>query len=391
MAVQSKKTHFIAWVLFIAIFSGLLFGFYTLRHLGANAKSPQPSSAPAVVVSKPFKDFSSPIYKEVGQTESINKVDLKSRVQGELVQINFIEGSHVEKGDVLFQIEKREYEASVASAQANLVNAKSEHTKAAKYLKRLKNTLKEGVAEKLMDEAVNSEKTAAANVVKAEANLKIAQLDLEYTTIKAPIAGRIGKVTVTKGNIVNLQTGTLATIVQIDPIYAVFAIGEDKALSLSNKSNEIAEANVYIELSNGKKFEYPGKIAFMDNNVNSTAGTVLMRATFPNPEELLIPGQFANVLIQQKEQKERLSVPGAAVLQDQIGSYVLIVDKDTQAIRTSVTTGEQLGQLIEIRSGLKEDDVVIYQGMEKVQAGGKVTPEMKPVTNQAPEVKSEKL
>lgn len=379
MSVQSKKSHAFAWFMFVVIFSGLLFGFYTLRHLGANMRGPQPATAPAVFVTNPVRDFSAPVYKEIGQTEAINKVELKARVQGELTHINFIEGSHVEKGATLFQIEKREYEASVASAQAGLVDAKASHTKTAKYLKRLKNTIKEGVAAKTMDEAVSAEKEAAANVEKAEANLKIALLNLEYTTIKAPIAGRIGKVNVTKGNIVNLQTGTLATIVQVDPIYAVFAIGEDKALSLNNKPDSMAEANVYLELSNGKKFEYPGKIAFMDNNINETSGTVLMRATFPNPEELLLPGQFATVLIQQKSQTERLSVPTAAILHDQLGSYVLVVNKENQAIRTSVVAGEQLGILTEIKDGIKDGDSIIYKGMEKVQAGGTVTPEAVPV------------
>lgn len=390
MSDNSPRPRFFGWFIFLVITGLALAGFYKMRHMGNAPKgagmAPPP---PKVIAQKPIKKMISQIYEEIGQAEAINITNVVARIEGELLKRKFVEGSTVEQGETLFLIEQDKYAAELDQAMASFKTATAEQIEATNQLSRLEKTMKEAVSKTEMDAALSAKRKADADLDTAKAAIRIAKLNLDYTTIKAPITGKIGRANITEGNVVNPQSGTLATIVQTSPIYATFAIGEDKALSMnsSGRSKDFSDIDVELVLSNGKKFPHKGKIVFMDNVVNDTAGTVLMRATFPNPEGILIPGQFVDLRIEPQTKVERLLVPEAAIMQDQSGNFVLVVNGENIVKRQTVTLGRKIGLYKVVETGIKADDKIIYKGMEKSRPGSPVTPTIEKMEEEAPKNK----
>jgi len=380
MSNNSKKPILLGWFVFLIVTSVVLFGFYKIRHMGGQRETVAPPP-PKVVAMKPVKQEVSQIFEEIGQIEAINKADVTARVEGELQKREFIEGSYIEKDDILFLIEKDTYEAALDKALASFKDASSAYDEATRQVERLEKTVKEGVSQAEMDAAINARNKAEAAKDTAKAAIRIAKLNLDYTTIKAPISGKIGKANMTEGNIVSPASGTLATIVQMNPIYAVFAIGEDKALSINNsgRSKDFSDIDVSLTLSNGQEFEHKGKIVFMDNVVNDESGSVLMRATFPNPEEVIIPGQFVNIKLIPQTKVEKYLIPEAALIHDQSGDFVLKIDENNIVRRNMVTLGRKIGLYKIAESGISGDEKIIYKGIEKAREGAPVTPEIKSI------------
>ncbi|MCG8316982.1 MAG: efflux RND transporter periplasmic adaptor subunit [Pseudomonadales bacterium] len=311
----------------------------------------------------------------IGRVEAIKKVALIARVEGILQPWDFIEGTVIEADSTLFQIEKAAYEiaveqkqASVASAQAKLKNAKAE-LKRAKSLRK-----KNAISEADYDTAVANEASAAALLLAEQAGLKKAQLDLSYTDIKSPIAGRISRASVSAGNLVGPSSGTLATVTSIDPIYVTIAVGEKLLINARKRGINMQNPPVKpsITLSDGSAYEHEGDFDFIDTHVNQSTDTLLVRAVFPNPEQVLVPGQYVNVTVRQKEATLRMVVPQAAMQKDQTGYYVLVVNQNNRVEIRRVQAGEQVNQVWVVLDGLAEGERVIVQGVQKVKANSEV-------------------
>jgi len=334
------------------------------------------SALPPLVTVAPVKiqDINPPT-EYIGHVEAIQVVDLRARVEGFLEQINFIEGENVPSGKLLYVIEQAPYLAKVAVDKANVAQAEAELTRANQHLKRLRSVLAASIPAMDLDDAVAAQLRAEAQIAMAKANLNRSQLDLGYTTIKAPINGRIGRTAYTRGNLVGPTSNPLARIVQMDPIRVVYSISDNDLAAIQMALNDAAEGQKHLalvprlRLANGTMLDTEGRIDFVDNEMDPATGTIAIRAEFDNSKNLLIPGQYVNVLVTLTQPKLRPTVPQAAVLVNQQGSYVLIVDRENVAHLRQITIGQAVGAMWAVESGLTAGDQVIVEGIQKVQPG----------------------
>ena len=347
---------------------------------------PEPAPAPAVGVIAVGEEKVNPFFEFVGKTRAAETVALRARVTGFLEERGFDEGGTVEKGQVLFRIEPDQYEATLAQAQAALGAAEASLKRAQVDLARYRELVKaKNVSQQKVDEAEAEVLVQQAGVETAKADVEKARLNLDYTEVKAPIAGRIDVAAVDVGNLIGPETGVLATINRMDPIQAIFAIAETWYLELA-KANEAAKradatdaepAHVpLIRLPDGSLYTHQGRFDFVDNKVDEATGTVRIRAEFPNPDRLLLPGQFVTVVIERKEAVEAVMIPQAAVLTDQGGSYVLLVNGDDMVESRRIKTGQRFGPNLVVTEGLKANERIILYGIQKARPGIKVVPEM---------------
>ncbi len=337
---------------------------------------------PYVLIQGVEKRDISPKKNYIGHVEAINSVDLRPQVTGYVEKVLFQEGSLVQQGDVLFVIEQKRYlatlelrEAELASAQANLVKTERDY-------KRQKSLSSQNYASKAtLDTSESNYLQAKAAVKQAEANLELAKIDMGYTEIKAPFTGYIGKALVTEGNYVNSSTQTLARIVQTDPIRIAFSI-TDKDLvdfrerNLAAERGETSPISSELILPNGKRLVNHLKSRFTDNEIDTTTATIAVYNEYGNEQGLLIPGAYVQVLIGNTKGVEAILIPQAAVAQDEHGNYVMVVTPDNIAEQRRVELGEVFGDMQVVKSGLKDDDKVIIQGLQKVQNGQKVKAEL---------------
>jgi len=334
----------------------------------------------------------------VGSVVAAQQVALSARVEGFLDSVNFTEGSFVKADSIAFTIEKDTYQAAVEGAEANLQSAVAAEAGAEANLRNADITLKrqqqlvktDAVPQSTVDSAQATRDGMAAQVDQAKAQIALmqsqlttAQLNLSYTDIRSPIAGRIGKALVTDGNLVSPQTGTLATVVQTDPIRVVFSISDREYLAAiktlkPDNTGIAADTSGYqpkLKLPDGTEYDQPGKIAFVDNTIDPTTGTIAVYAEFANPQLKLVPGQFVDVTVQAGESVELPVVPAAAILQDQEGAYVFGLGEGNRAEIRRVTLGQRVGTDWAITGGLVNGEMVIVSGIQKVKAGMTVTPQ----------------
>lgn len=318
----------------------------------------------------------------LGRTEAVESVELRARVTGFLEQRNFEEGSTVEAGDLLFLIERAPYEAALARAEAELSGAQATLERAGRDVRRMRPLAERGdVSAVNMDQAVAAELEAQAAVKAAEAAVQQANLDLSYTEIRAPIDGRIGRSEVTAGNVVGPDSGQLARLVKLEPIYVSFTISERDMLDyrqqrLDSGATE-GDGSAFeprIRLANNALYPHAGHLDFVDNVVDPTTAAVTLRATFENPERLLLPGQFVTVILEESRIVDKRVVPQAAIQEDQAGRFVLVVNDQSQVEVRRVTVGERTGTEWVIEDGLTEGELVIYEGVQKVRPGVTVDP-----------------
>ena len=376
----------------------LIFGLFLLAGHGALAQE-QPAAAPPIVETAAVK--LAPVTSQsefVGSVVAAQQVALTARVEGFLDEVNFTEGSFVEADSVAFVIEKDTYEAAVEGAQAQLESATAAEASAQANLKlqdltlvRQQQLLKtNAVSQSVVDQAQATRDGAQAQVDQANAQialmqsqLRTAQLNLSYTDVKSPIAGRIGKANITEGNLVSPQSGPLATVVQTDPIRVVFSISDREYLDVvkalkPDNSGIAADAAAFqpkLRLPDGTDYDQPGKIAFLDNTIDPATGTIAVYAEFANPELKLVPGQFVQVTVQAGESVELPVVPASAILQDQEGAYVFGLGEGNRAEIRRVTLGQRVGTDVAVTSGLAQGEMVIVSGIQKVQPGVAVTPQ----------------
>ncbi len=363
----------------------------------AGAQTP-PAGAPPAVGTAPVK--LAPVEQQgqfVGTVVPIQQVNLVARVEGVLETVNFPEGSFVKAGSIAFEIEKAPYQAALASAQAQLQSAKANETNAEVNLNHTEITLKRqtellrsnAVAQSAVDDANAARDSAAAQVeqtkaaiAQADAQVKTAELNLGYTDVLNPIAGRVGRVQITAGNLVSSSSGTLATVVQTDPIRVGFSIADRDYLKVigivkpgdQGFGGSAVEFQPKLKLSDGTDYASPGKIAFIDNAIDPSTGTIAVYADFPNPHLQLVPGQYVQVTVEAGEPQQLPVVPAAAVQQDQDGAFVFVLGEGNRAVIRRVTLGQRVGTDWATTAGLAAGEVIIVSGIQKIRAGMAVSP-----------------
>ncbi|HSA82818.1 MAG TPA: efflux RND transporter periplasmic adaptor subunit [Geminicoccaceae bacterium] len=322
---------------------------------------------PAVTVISLQTTEVTPGFSFNGRVVAVDEVQLRARVTGFLEQRLFEEGADVDAGDLLFVIEKAPYQAVVEQRRAELESAEANRANTAVQLQRGEELVKNNNIPKAeVDQRRAADQMAAAQILEVQAALKQAQLNLGYTEIRAPIAGRISRADFSSGNLVGPDSGVLATIVSQDPIYVTFPVSQRELLA---HRGERGDPVVKATLPDGTPYEHPGKLNFFDVRVDPGTDTLTVRAELPNPDRVLIDGQFVGVRVERGEPKQVLAVPQVAVQVNQAGPYVLVVGNDDKVEARRVRLGALQGIQVVVEDGLKEGDQVIVEGIQKVRPG----------------------
>lgn len=336
----------------------------------ANAQQAAGEAVPVGVVKAELRSIN-PSADYVGRIDAINKVEVRARVKGFLDEVLFTEGDTIKAGTPLYQIEQGLFQADVESAQGALDKAKASLTLAQLQRQRAEDLLSRASGTVVArDQAIAEELSAKGGVLSAEASLSTAKINLGYTKITSPIDGKIGKTAITKGNVVAPDSGVLTTIVSQDPMYVSFPISQRALTEAAEKGGKRApdELTVTLKFSDGSSYGEAGKMNFIDVSVNRSTDTVLARATIPNPKGALIDGQFVRVTLQTTAPEEKVLVPQSALIADQQGTYVFVVEDGKAAVRR-VVPNASIGADIIIESGLKGGELVIVEGLQGVRAG----------------------
>jgi membrane fusion protein (multidrug efflux system) len=315
----------------------------------------------------------------VGRVVATDKVELRARIQGFLQKRLFTEGQDVKVGDVLFVIEPEPFQAAVTQAEADLASAEADAQNAKLQLGRAEELVqKRNIPVATRDDRAAAAAMANARVQERAASLQVAKINLTYTEIRAPVAGRIGLAKYSDGNLVGPDSGTLAVIVSQDPIYVTFPVSQREILEaqrrMSAAGSDQSSLVVRLKLPDGRDYPQPGKVNFLDVQVNQGTDTATVRAEFPNPERLLVDGAFVNVSVERDEPTPALVIPQAAIQVDQAGPFALVVNSEKKVEVRRLTIGPASGADVTIEEGLKVGDLVIVEGIQKVRPGAVVEP-----------------
>ncbi|UGV26279.1 efflux RND transporter periplasmic adaptor subunit [Rhodopseudomonas boonkerdii] len=349
---------------------------------------------PPVTVANPLKKMTTDWDEFTGRFDAIDQVQIRARVTGFVTKVTFVDGAVVKAGDVLYEIDPRQYEAAAEQAQGQLDDARAKVDLAQKELERATTLIKtQAISENIVDQRNQALAAAQASVLVAEGALKLAKLNLEYTKVVAPIDGRVSRHLVSIGNLVNgSDSGAtlLTTIVSMTPIYLYFDMDEsiyqrNSRLWFEGKrpSSRDTPNPVQITLTGDTRPTKEGKMDFLDNRLDIGTGTLRGRAVVDNHDLSILPGQFARLRVIASGEYEALLIPDTAVATDQSRKIVMVVKPDDTVEARPVTLGPLDDGLRVIREGLKQDDRVIIDGLQRARVGAKVTPkagEVKSVT-----------
>lgn len=357
----------------VVVIAVVFFGYRAWKD-GSSQPVQQAAAEPVVIVRQVEKfDASSVPSEYVGRVESIQSVSVKPQISGEIAKVCFKEGSVVKAGQLLFQIDPKQYEATVQLRKAELQQAEANLVTAEKYYKRVTAASERAVSATDRDTAEGNFLQAKAAVAQAKAALKLAQIDLGYCRITSPITGKIGRALYTKGNYVTPQITELASIVQMDPIRVSYPLPDRDYLDqLSLFKEDGSIYNTSLILSNGEKYNVPGKRDFENNRVDQTTGTIMMRLRFANKEGMLIPGEMVRVFTNPVKSHIVNAVPQTAVMADEQGDYVYVINADNTARQARVTLGREFGELREVTSGVEAGENVAVAGLQRLRPGAKV-------------------
>ncbi len=339
-------------------------------------KSAQPNSAaPVVQVTKVVQRDIPQFVEYVGQTEAPVSVEIRARVEGFIQEVAFTEGSEVKEGDLLFVIDPKPYEEKLSRAKGKLAEAQANYLKAHQDVERFRPLAKiQAIAQRDFDNAVALEQQAQALVDAAQADVKSAELDLGYTTMRAPVSGRIGSTTARVGALVGKGEPTLlATISNTDQIWVSFGISEVEYLQFAKKRAErpgqAGQFKIELILADGSVHAHPGRVNFADRTIDPKTGTLRVRVEFPNPNNILRPGQFGRVRVLLEERADALVVPVQSVQEIQ-GTYsVMLVSGDGKAVFRPVKPGLKFEGVWVIEEGVKIGDLVVVDGLKSVKDG----------------------
>lgn len=307
----------------------------------------------------------------VGRVDAIERVEIRARVTGFLDAIEFKEGEEVKEGASLYRIEKGLFQAAVGEAAGALERSKAAKVLTEVQLQRAAELLARNVGSvAARDQASAADQQAKGTILVDQANLDTAKINLSYTDIIAPISGKIGKTNVTKGNVVSPQTGPLTTIVSQNPMYVTFPVSQREFLRAQKDGRQVDVTGIKATLrfADGSKYDQQGSINFVDVIVDRSTDTVLVRATFPNPAGALIDGQLVRVDLESGKPEEKVVVPQAALIADQEGVYVFVVDDGKAAVRR-IKVGGESGAGVVVNEGLEGGEQVIVEGLQGVRPG----------------------
>ena len=350
---------------------------------------------PAVTVAKPVKRNIVDYDEYVGRFAAVDSVEVRARVSGYLDQVHFQDGQMVKQGDLLFTVDKRPFQTSLDQAQANLAQAKANLAFAEADLARGQQLLRDRtITEQVFDQRTQARRVAEASVQAQTAAVRQAMLDLEFTDLKAPVAGRIGDRRVSPGNLVTGgttgNTTLLAMIVSLDPIRFEFTFDEAaylryERISQTGKDVTGREGSVVVALRliDEPDFMHSGRMDFVDNVIDRNSGTIRGRAVFSNPTGVLTPGMFGRIRVPGSPVYQALLVPDVAIASEQARKYVLVVNDQNVAVPKYVVLGDANDGLRVIKDGIGPDDRVVVNGIARIRPGQKVTPQEEAAPDQA--------
>lgn len=359
----------------------------------AAMRSPEPAASAAI----PTVSASTPLVKEVtgwdtytGRLEAVDTVEVRSRVNGYVERVAFRDGDDVQKGDLLFVIDSRPYQTAVQQAEGQLAQAKAQLALAGKELERARSLITtQAIAPSVLDQRAENHAGAEAAAGVASAVLARAKLDLEFTQVRAPISGRISRKLVSEGNLVaggDSNATMLTTIVSLDMIDAYFDIDEQSFLRYGRTAREGNEkvafqsgGEVGITLPGDKGPSFSGKLNFAENRLDGSTGTLRLRARISNSDHMLKPGQFVRISLAAEPAHQAVLVPAAAVASDASRQVLYVVGQDDRVTARPVELGRIFGKVREVTRGLEASDRVVVSGLQRVQAGAKVTVRMEAI------------
>ncbi|PXF32737.1 RND transporter MFP subunit [Pokkaliibacter plantistimulans] len=322
-----------------------------------------------------------------GRMEAVERVDVRSRVAGAVQEVHFVEGALVKKGDLLFSIDPALYQAAVDQAAAQVAAAKARVAYTRSELERAQRLVsKNAIAQREVDQRLNERREADANLLAAQAALQTAKLNLSYTEVRAPVAGRVGKVEITVGNLVAAGPGApvLTSLVSVSPIYASFDADERTvARTLEGLSSRKQLDSVPVQISTGNDAEISGHLQLVDNQVDSRSGTIRLRAVFDNQDGNLIPGQFARIHLGEAAAEPVVLINDRAVGTDQNKKFVMVLEEDNITSYREVALGDSIDGLREVTSGLHAGERIVINGLQRVRPGSLVMPQVVPMASDA--------
>ena len=363
----------------------LLLGFAAMIPARAQA----PGGPPAVGVITVKQQAVTQTDEFVGRVQATDRVDLVARVTGFLTKRLFTEGAEVKPGDLLYQIEKPPFEADVDAKTAAVAQANAQLQNASITLGRANALLNTPAGQRsTVDDATASQRSNAALLMAAQAQLRTSQINLGYTDITAPISGKISQTNITIGNVVNPNAGTLATIVSQDPMYITFPVAVHAALDLRDRyagKGGYGAVVIKVKLPNGKMYDQDGHLDYIGPSVSANTDTLTLRGKIANPlrtgstagttgDRELVDGEFVTVLLQGVEPIQALTIPQAAILSDQSGPYVYVVGEGNKANVRRITLGQPNGPNATVMAGLKDGETIVSDGLQRVRPGQPVSP-----------------
>jgi RND family efflux transporter MFP subunit len=349
------------------------------RNEAAEAPAAPPAVAVAKVVSKQITEFD----EFTGRFEAVDRVEVRPRVSGYVAATHFKQGHEVKKGDILYVIDPRPYQATLKHAQAELTRARTQLALAQSERERATKLIeKRAISQEEFDARTSGSEQASANLAAAEAAVESAALDLSFTQVRAPIAGVVGRAEITAGNLVAAGSTLLTTVVSVDPIYVSFD-GDEKVYlkhigleQSGDKSERNMNAPLWVGLADEQGHPHEGNLVFLDNELDPATGTIHARGLFKNPDRHFTPGMFARVKLTGSARYEALMINDSAVGTDQSVKYVLKVGAENKIEYTPVKLGPVIDGLRVVREGLKVDDVILVKGLQQVRPGMPVTPQL---------------
>ncbi len=356
---------------------GGFLGYFYHGHQIKNAKAPGGMpQMPAFVRAEEVKLLPyNPTEKFVGHVEAEQHVDIRARVSGHLKEVAFAEGAQVKEGDLLFRIDDEEYRAKVAQRKAEIAQAEAIVARTEKQLKRMEEADPRSISPLDLDNAHADDASARAVLAQAKANLTVAEIDLKHTSIYAPFTGRMGRKFASKGDYITPSFGSLAKIVQTDPMRVTFPMTDRQYLDFAQEAQQMGENSVLrqrIVLPNGSEYPEQGHIEFADNEMSAQTATIQVRLSFPNPKGLLVPNTFVSLLTDLKKPESLPSVPKTAVLITSSAKIVWRLDADNKAEPVPVEIIGSVGAMSAVKGNLKAGDRIVTEGIHKIRPGATV-------------------
>ena len=372
----------LAALLVVLVLAGALLG-------ATAARAQMPGGPPAVGVTPARQQAITETSEFIGRIQATDRVVITARVTAFLEQRLFVEGTEVREGDLLYRLERAPFEAAVAQQEAAVADATARLANANIQLSRAQSLLNTPAGQRsAVDDATAKQRSQAAQVMAAQAQLRMAQINLDYTEIHAPIGGKISRTAVTIGNVVSPGSGPLATIVSQDPMYVLFPVAMRAELDLEKRYAEqggMGAVVLRLRLPDGAMYDQTGKIDYVEPSVQATTDTLLVRGRIANPplkpiepgqpvDRRLIDGEFVTVLVEGIEPVMALVIPRAAVLSDQQGDYVYVVDGQSHVEQRRIKLGQSTPTNAVVLSGLNEGELVVVDGIQRVRPGIEVAP-----------------